>query len=206
MSIDSKLFFNKVRSQFGSLKQSQVVGFERILDEWDRRQLTDLRWFAYILATAWHETAFAMQPVIETRQPSEPENPSVDKAIARLERSWAAGKMPWVKSAYWRKNARGLSYLGRGLPQLTHEANYAIMAPIVGADLVGNPDLALEPKYAIPIMFEGMLRGSFTGKKLADYFSAAKNDPANARRIINGTDKADLIAGYHTKFLAALKA
>ena len=31
-------------------------------------------------------------------------------------------------------------------------------------------------------------------------------DPFNARRIINGTDCADIIAAYHGKFLAALKA
>ena len=54
-------------------------------------------------------------------------------------------------------------------------------------------------------MFAGMTEGWFTGKLLADYFSATKDDPRNARRIINGTDKASTIAGYHAEFLDALE-
>jgi hypothetical protein len=55
-------------------------------------------------------------------------------------------------------------------------------------------------------MFVGMRDGDFTGKKLADYFSSSKDDPVNARRIINGTDRAETIAGYHRSFLSAIKA
>ena len=59
-------------------------------------------------------------------------------------------------------------------------------------------------------MFEGMTKGDsmigdFTGKCLEMYFNNKVDDPINARRIINGTDKARLIAGYHNKFLTALK-
>jgi hypothetical protein len=49
-------------------------------------------------------------------------------------------------------------------------------------------------------MFAGMRKGIFTGKKFADYFSANKTDWVNARRIINGTDKARLIAEYAQDF------
>jgi hypothetical protein len=59
-------------------------------------------------------------------------------------------------------------------------------------------------RYAIPIMFIGMKDGLFTGKKFADYFSPAKEDWVNARRIINGTDKAKLIAGHARKFYSAI--
>jgi hypothetical protein len=45
-----------------------------------------------------------------------------------------------------------------------------------------------------------MRAGAFTGKKLSDYISASKCDYTNARRIINGVDRADLIAGYAAKF------
>jgi predicted chitinase len=114
--------------------------------------------------------------------------------------------MPWVKSAYWRKDAQGKSWLGRGLVQLTHKANYERMGPIVGADLVGDPDLAMRDDVAVKIMFEGMARGLFTGKKLGDYFTAKLEDWAGARKIINGTDQAEKIAGYGRLFLKALQA
>jgi hypothetical protein len=62
----------------------------------------------------------------------------------------------------------------------------------------------LEHEPAALILFDGSIDGWFTGAKLGDYFNDAKDDAYNARRVINGTDKADLIAGYHEKFLAAL--
>jgi hypothetical protein len=43
--------------------------------------------------------------------------------------------------------------------------------------------------------------GTFTGRKLGD-FATFKD----MRRVINGTDRADMIAGYASKFLAALQA
>jgi hypothetical protein len=55
-------------------------------------------------------------------------------------------------------------------------------------------------------MFEGMERGSFTGKKLADYFNDKNTDPVGARKIINGTDRAGTIAGIATDYDNALKA
>jgi hypothetical protein len=52
----------------------------------------------------------------------------------------------------------------------------------------------------------GMEQGTFTGKSLGDYFDGDTNDPINARRIVNGTDKAKLIAAYHAKALEAVSA
>lgn len=205
--MDRSRFFASVRTSLfgGSLTASQVQGMEAILDE-AAKAVIDPRWLAYMLATAFHETARTMQPVIETRQADEATNPTVDKAIARLESSWAKGRMPWVKSAYWRKDAQGKSWLGRGLVQLTHKANYERMGPIVGADLVGNPDLAMRDDVAVKIMFEGMARGLFTGKKLGDYFTAQSTDWVNARKIINGLDRANDVAGYAKRFYEALQA
>lgn len=206
--LDRTIFFDSVRKSLfrGVLTHSQVDGMNAILDEWERRGLGDVRWLAYMLATALHETAQAMQPVLETRQPSEGANPSVDQAIRRLENSWAAGRMPWVKTPYWRKNAAGLSYLGRGLPQLTGIENYRKMSPICGVDLVSHPDQALEPDVAVTIMFEGMIRGSYTGHRLGEYFSASAGDPISARRIINALQLAGTVAGYHHKFHVGLLA
>jgi hypothetical protein len=49
-----------------------------------------------------------------------------------------------------------------------------------------------------------MQKGWYTGKKLSDYFNDTVSDPIKARKIINGTDKAQLIAGYYAEFLEAI--
>jgi hypothetical protein len=49
-----------------------------------------------------------------------------------------------------------------------------------------------------------MTRGIFTGKKLDDYFNAKTDDWINARRIINGTDRASLVADYGHEYYAAI--
>jgi putative chitinase len=51
-----------------------------------------------------------------------------------------------------------------------------------------------------------MRKGRFTGRKLVDYFSDPHTDYVDARKIINGLDKANLIAGYARKFQALLQA
>lgn len=205
--IDRKTFFDAVRRTLFSAHMTapQVAGCAAILDEFEQRELADLRWLAYMLATAFHETSTMMQPVIETRQPREIANPSVDVAISRLERAWAAGKMPWVKHPYWRKDDAGLSWLGRGLPQVTHKANYAWAEKETGIPFTKNPDLMLVMENAIPVMFIGMIEGRFTGKKLSDYFNATMDKPVQARRIINALESADKVAGYYAKFNEALK-
>jgi putative chitinase len=65
LMIDPKIFFSHVRLQFGKLKQSQVDGFNQILGKWEELKGKDLRFLAYCLATAWHETAQTMQPIKE---------------------------------------------------------------------------------------------------------------------------------------------
>jgi hypothetical protein len=51
----------------------------------------------------------------------------------------------------------------------------------------------------------GMRRGSFTGKKLADFIHDNVADYVNSRRIINGLDHAQDIAGYAQSFEALLR-
>ncbi len=98
----------------------------------------------------------------------------------------------------------GVKFHGRGYVQLTGRTNYQDMTNRLGVDLVNNPDLALNVDNAVKIIFEGMMKGTYTGKKLADYFNPNKEDWRNARRIVNGTDKATLIAGYGRKFYGAI--
>lgn len=194
--IDRDKFFAGVRASLfaGKLSQSQVDGMTAILDEWDASGLTDLRWLAYMLGTAYHETAKTMQPVRETLADTD------DEAIRILESSWKRGRMPWVKSAYWRKDENGKSWLGRGLVQLTHEDNYQKFG------LADHPEKAMEMTTAVKVLFIGMQNGMFTGKKLSDYFAGTKSDWVSARRIINSLDRANDIAGYGKKFMAAIEA
>jgi len=95
-------------------------------------------------------------------------------------------------------------YIGRGYVQLTWEENYLRAGEKVEEDLVSFPDMALEPDIAAAVMFDGMEEGWFTGVSLLDYFNDTTDDPVNARRIINGTDRASEIANYHVIFLNAI--
>lgn len=200
-------FFDVVRDRLfgGSLSGSQVAGTEMILDR-GLAVRTPLRHLAYMLATAFHETSTTMQPILETRSPREKSNPSIDVAIKRLDKAFAAGKLPWVNKPYWRKDADGKSWLGRGLVQLTHKYNYDRLGKMIGVDLVADPDRAMDPGIAISIMFFGMTDGAFTGRPLSDYLDGGTPDYVNARRVINGTESARKVADYAERFEQALTA
>ncbi len=168
----------------GSLSVAQVASIDMIIQKWNNSKLTDKRWLAYILATTYHETAGTMLPVKE----------------------YGRGK----GRAYGIPDkVTGLVYYGRGFVQLTWKSNYKTMGDLLGVDLVNQPDLALRPDIAAEIMFEGMttgksFRGDFTGRHLGQYFNATTEDPVGARRIINGQDKAKLIAEYYSTFIKSL--
>nr|WP_245296561.1 hypothetical protein [Rhizobium bangladeshense] len=171
-----------------------------ILDAWEKRfAQADLRWLAYILATAYHETAYTMQPVRETLAESDM------RAVEILEAAFAAGRLSWVRTPYWRPDEDGRCWLGRGLVQLTHKRNYEAMSALTGIDLVAEPDRAMEMDAAVTILIEGMLQGSFTGHKLADHLNATTEDWVNARRVVNGTDRAEKLANYAMAFNVALR-
>lgn len=189
-----------------TLRSYQLDGLAAIAlayDEYGRGKAEDL---AYMYAIAAHETALTMQPVIETRQGSELQNPSVDEAIRRLEKAWTKGRLSWVKKPYWRKDADGLSWLGRGYPQVTHKVNYVKAEMLTGVSFTKNPDLMLNSTNAAKVMVIMMLNGGFTGHKLSEYFSDGHSDPYNARRIINGTESAAKVAAFYTQFLPAVTA
>lgn len=186
-------FFAAIRPLFGgALSQSQVNGVNHILAATKGLPKSHR---AYLLATTHHETAKTMMPVRETLA-------STDRAaIARLESAWKAGKLKWVKTPYWRFDANGKSWLGRGYVQLTHKTNYERAGKLIGVDLVSNPNAAMVPDIAANVLVQGAMAGIFTGKKLSDYLPG---DYVNARRVVNGTDKAELIAGLARGYEAAL--
>ncbi|MDT8328137.1 MAG: glycoside hydrolase family 19 protein [Roseovarius sp.] len=203
--IDRALFFADIRRAdsgvFGtSLSQAQVNGIETIFAVANGLHVT---WVAYLLATAYHETARSMQPIKETVMPwHKDKNPSDAEVAARLDRAWAKGQMPQVKRAYWRADDRGRHWFGRGYVQLTHRSNYEKLAAVVGVDLVGDPNRALHPETAAKVLVEGCELGLFTGKKLSDYLPG---DYVGARYIVNGSDRAKEIAECALAFQHALE-
>jgi predicted chitinase len=91
--------------------------------------------------------------------------------------------------------------------QLTGRSNYTKMQRRFGVDLTSSDkaaDRALEPELAAKIMFYGMERGAFTGKKFADYFSEDRDRWVQARSIINPGDKPRLVADYALDYYAAI--
>ena len=76
---------------------------------------------------------------------------------------------------------------------------------VIGIDLANNPDRMLEPEIAAWATVYGMENGIFTGRRLSNYISEATQDYVNARRIINGLDQADKIAGFAIKFKIILE-
>ncbi|WP_426261537.1 hypothetical protein [Sphingomonas sp. DC1100-1] len=196
-------FYKTVSLRLGPLSQSQVDGIETLLNAITGQPLS---WQAYMLATAWHETAQTMQPIKER---------GGDAYFTRLYD--VAGDRPKTCIAYGNTCAGdGPKYCGRGYVMLTWKANYAradrelAQAGIIKVgDLIANPDLAMRPDIAAFIMVRGMVEGWFSGKKLADYLPAqgvaTKPQYVQARRIINILDKADLIEGYAQAFERALR-
>lgn len=180
-----KAFYDSLRTAFGPLTQNQVDGIGRLVTA---TAGLPLRHRAYILATAWHETGPAssqlhMTPRREIWGPTD--------AQKRYEgRADLGNTLP----------GDGKRFMGRGYVQITGRANYQKASFLTGRDLVANPDIALEPDTAARVMVHGMVNGWFTGRKLGDFDSYQ-----NMRRVVNGTDRAALIAGYAEKFEAALR-
>jgi hypothetical protein len=169
-----------------------------ILDYWEGKYAgKDDRWLAYILGTAFHETDKKMQPIREygswpsyfdKRYGPKPvgQNPGLAKALGNTQ------------------PGDGSRFCGRGFVQLTGRRNYTDWKNRLGIDLVGNPDLCLGLDASVRVLVEGSILGTFTGKKLSTYFNGPTADWRNARRIINGLDKADLIASHAKSFYAAI--
>lgn len=95
----------------------------------------------------------------------------------------------------------GYKYRGRGYIQITGRVNYTTFSKKLGIDLVNKPELAELPQYAAPILVLSLRDGLQTGRKISQYVNGTKQDFFNARRTVNSTDKATLIAGYASQYL-----
>lgn len=196
--MNRKVLFNYLRkAPFGGrLTREQVKGTESILDAFNRRYPdADKRWIAYTLASVFHETGARMAPVRETFADSD------RQAIRRLDNAFAQGKLGQVSTPYWREG-----WFGRGQIQITWEDNYIVLDEATGHPIHAKPDLMLDYEVSADVAVVGMVEGLFTGAKLSDFFNEEDDDPVNARRIVNGTDRAELIAKYYRDFHDAVAA
>ena len=152
--IDRDAFFTSVRADpfGGNLVQSQVDGMNFLLDVWELRfPGSDIRWLAYCLATAFHETAQTMEPIPEYGEGDghdygEPAGPY------------------------------GNRYYGRGYVQLTWENNYKKgemrLSEIYGVECSMHryPHRMLEHEPAALILYDGAIQGWFTGAEARQLF------------------------------------
>lgn len=202
--INRKKFFDKIRGPLfnGTMTQSQVEGMEAILTEWEVQKLADLRWLAYILATALHETGRTMQPVAEYGR-----GKGFDYG-----KKLKMGGGPGKRISYSEPDKL---YYGRGHTQNTWYENYQRLTKAAVThgktwDFLNDPDLLLQMEPSIWATFFAMRVGLYTGRKLEDYFNehtvgATDQLWFNARKIINGLDCAGKIANYAKVFYEAVK-
>lgn len=191
-----------MRNALGKLTSSQVSEIEFMVNEFDKDKSVSYPQAAYMLATAWHETAARMLPIEEYGQGK---NRTYGTWYRNSKDQLYSFKDGSKTTAYLSDDYPHL-YYGRGYVQLTWYFNYEIASKKIGVDFLNNPDLVMNKNHAVKIMVQGMKDGWFTGKKLSDYINQSKKDYEGARRIINGTDKAKLIAGYAETFEKALRS
>lgn len=182
--IDKQLFNNKlIKSPI------TLAGINAIIDEWESSHPDgDLRWLAYILGTAHHETDHLMQPINEYGY---------------------GAKKPYgkqIKEDGTHYSDTDQLFYGRGFVQLTWYENYAKAGAAFGLDLLHHPNLALDTDVAAKIIVTGMVEGWFTGRRLSQYFNGKTSGWTPARAIINGSDMAVKISEYAQKYFMALTA
>ena len=187
-------FFDAIRPAMGPMERETVAGIEALLDAGKH---LPLHLMANVLANVRRETGGWMAPIKETVMPNHKnKNPSDKEVMRRLDRAFAARKLPGVKSPYWRDGE-----FGRGQIQLTHASNRAKFG-------ISNRDDLLNLDVSAQVAVTGMRMGLFTGRKLGDYdFPRALANPpdTNPRRIVNGRDGSDAeVAASHHMFAAAL--
>lgn len=191
-------FFDNIRPFFGKLSQAQVLGMEGIIDAFEEVGDGKPETLAYALATAYHETGRRMVPV---REGFAVNDTKARIAVAKL----AAKRGPNSPVAkYARPQAPyGHVYYGRGHVQLTWLDNYRLSSKDAGVDLVKHPDAMLDPKISAKVLIKGLIDGRWNGRGhgISHYLP---HDSVEARRTVNVLDKAQQIAGYYEKFLAAI--
>lgn len=162
----------------------QIDSINAIFAECVRQGVRARAQIAYILATAYHEG-------------NDYDGKSTGKVQALVPISEKGSESYLRKKPYW-------PYIGMGFVQLTWLENYKKFQPLLKEKF--SVDIIKEPKYLLRIdvsafvLVYGMMNGMFSGKKLSTYINSGKTDYPGARKVVNGTDKAEHIASIASKF------
>ncbi len=193
-NVDPQLFYKEVKkkrrlARFRSMKAGTFGGIDDLLRFWNANtHFTDNRWLAYMLATTYHETAGTMRPI----------------------REYGKGRGRRYGKPH-RQTKK--TYYGRGYVQLTWAFNYKNADKQLGhlklpknKQLYWSPGLAMEYPTARKVLYTGMREGWFVpGHCLPRRFRPnRKGDWKNARRMINGLDKWNLIKNEALDFLVVI--
>lgn len=211
-SIKPNVCINLYQAQYKPLTSSDKSGLEYILKtaKTDQSSLS-IAELAYMLATTKHETAHTFRAISEY---GEGKGRPYGKVV-EVQYTDPLKKTTTYKNQYY----------GRGFVQITWGFNYQRIDEKLGNGIYPNknktkdseynkgftitnpdksiylhPDQALEKEKAYVAMMYGMQKGIFTGKKISDYINSLKIDYRSARKVINGTDKANQIADYAEDF------
>ena len=180
--INRPAFFARYRSIFGKMNQIQVDGLRITLDLIDGHPWPFIEDTAYYLATKLHECDATWWPIEEAGDRAYFEKYDAHTSIGRTLGNVSPGD--------------GYRFRGRGAVMLTGRKNYKWAQTWSGFPLVSYPDGMRWPELAYAVTQEGMLTGAFTGRKLCDY----PGDYRQKRRVVNGLDRCDMIAGYARGF------
>ena len=212
--VKRKEFYQGYRREFeNKLTQGQVDSYEAIFNEFDKYEDNALKapapynrrdvlkaQLAYIVATAYHEVGPSMQPLREGPASRILKGELVSDAEARAHVNWMYRKGIISRDYAKPDPETRQSYYGRGFVQLTHKENYLKVGQMFGLGVTWNPELALNRYIAARILVFGMAKGIFTGHGLFRYINSDKVDYYHARRIVNGLDRAAIIARYAERF------
>lgn len=209
--VNKEIFLRQYKTEFNQdldfkANKEKKLSIFQIIDAFDAdEEMKSLRWLAYILATSMHESNGTFRPVVEGYWIKPPRN-----RVSALYNYYMKNN-PGALSTIFPNGKTGIAYYGRGrVVQLTHNFNYRRASrEIYGDDrLIKDPDLIIRDAACdMAVTFKGMLYGWFTGYKLPAFFPLGSNRAnwRGARKIINGMDKASLIAGYAMKFYDCLE-
>ncbi|MGV6830296.1 MAG: hypothetical protein ACWA5P_01880 [bacterium] len=191
MQINRKEFYKNYRKEFGRIRHKKTVAtINEMLSTGEQRKVT-IEQLAYILATAYHEARhrdkifrYRFHDFFPIRERGENEY--------FITKYWKNKRVrKWLGNEDWRD---AITYRGRGVVQVTGRYHYRRLR------ILDNPDKLLEIEFSVENMFNDMLDGKYTGKALTSYINKTKVDYVNARRVVNGRDKAQDIAIHALKF------
>lgn len=191
MKIDHDKWLKAYAEAYGPVVDGARAGLQTLLSFLEADPaIGDVRWAAYMMATVKHECADRWMPIEE-----------FGKGAGR-----PYGKPVTVTGGDGKSYSN--VYYGRGYVQITWRDNYERIGRAIKMDdaLLLHPERALDVSVAYHVMSDGMRRGLFTGRKLADYVHDSVCDYRNARQIINALDQADRIKAYADRLESIFRA